>query len=119
MKTIKNLVPFLILVMFFNTKILAQDCETDGKPQTIEAIYDGMCSDNYSFMNTKNPNEADFLFFETIAPKQWKKYKLDEENFKGRNFRITYVVNGVREIDDDGDEQCYSKKEITFLTLIE
>lgn len=78
---------------------------------TMNATFDGVEDGFYYFTDEDDNN----FYFETINEESLETYKLSDEEFIGKSFKVTYKIEN--KTDENGDE--YESFAIIKLTIIE
>ncbi|WP_438425773.1 hypothetical protein [Aquimarina macrocephali] len=127
MKILKNVLLLMITLLFFNYSVIAQEEEEEIEevveeiPQgsrIIQGTFDGFDGESYSFNYKDEEGEDDVFFFTKIVPEVLKTYDLKGNKFEGKAFEITFISETETEIDEDGDEQEYTRRTIIGLKPI-
>jgi len=73
--------------------------QTDQEKITVKAIFDGYEDETYYFTNVKEEGSYEFQKIDSVAN---KKFNLQDVNFKGKTFEVTYTTE--TDLDENDDE---------------
>ncbi|WP_242202212.1 hypothetical protein [Aestuariivivens insulae] len=102
---------FLIVTSFTGVTVVNAQEDT----MVIHAIYDGHEDYGYNFIATRNDEEYTITFQE-VKKEVLEAFDLDSDTLLNKKFKITYTVEMIVTIDDDGNED---EEEVNTIVKLE